>query len=69
MANNTPTFRIGVLELISPHVQSDFFTNPEADFRIAVSATILLIVSGTLAGFVPARKAASIRPIDALRDE
>jgi len=60
---------VGLLELISPHVQSDFFLNPEADFRIAVSATILLIISGTLAGFVPARKAAAIKPIDALRDE
>ncbi|HAF28671.1 MAG TPA: ABC transporter permease [Bacteroidales bacterium] len=60
---------VGLLELISPHIQSDFFTNPEADFRIAVSATILLIFSGALAGFVPARKAARIKPIEALRDE
>lgn len=60
---------VGLLELISPHIQSDFFTNPEADFRIAVSATILLILSGALAGFVPARRAASIKPIEALRDE
>jgi putative ABC transport system permease protein len=36
---------------------------------IAVSATILLIVAGTFAGFVPAMKAAAIRPIEALRDE
>jgi putative ABC transport system permease protein len=60
---------VGLLELISPYIQSDFFTNPEADFRIAVSATILLILSGALAGFVPARKASSIKPIEALRDE
>lgn len=60
---------VGLLELLSPHVQSEFFTNPEADFRIAVSATILLITSGALAGFVPARKASSIKPIEALRDE
>ncbi|MFC2104640.1 ABC transporter permease [Bacteroidota bacterium] len=60
---------VGVLELLSPHLQSDFFTNPEADFRIAVSATILLIISGALAGFVPARKASNIKPIEALRDE
>ncbi|PLX11006.1 MAG: hypothetical protein C0597_15755, partial [Marinilabiliales bacterium] len=60
---------VGLLELLSPHIQSEFFTNPEADFRIAISATILLILSGALAGFVPARKAASIKPIEALRDE
>lgn len=60
---------VGLLELISPYVQSDFFRNPEADFRIAVSATLLLIISGTIAGFVPARKAAGIKPVEALRDE
>ncbi|MCK4663126.1 MAG: ABC transporter permease [Bacteroidales bacterium] len=60
---------VGLLEAISPYVQSDFFTNPEADFRIAVSATILLIISGALAGFIPAKRAAKIKPIEALRDE
>jgi len=60
---------VGVLELISPHLKSDFFMHPSADFRIAISATILLIFSGALAGFIPARKAAAIKPIEALRDE
>jgi len=54
-------FGVGILELISPYMQSDFFSNPEADFQIAVSATILLIVSGALAGFFPAKKAAAIK--------
>jgi putative ABC transport system permease protein len=60
---------VGLLELLSPHMQSDFFMNPEADIRIAAGATILLIASGTLAGLIPARKAASIKPIEALREE
>jgi len=30
---------------------------------------LLLIFSGALAGFIPARKAAAIKPIEALRDE
>ncbi len=46
-----------------------FFLHPEADFSIALGATVLLVVSGALAGLVPAMKAASIRPIVALRDE
>ncbi len=61
---------IALLELISKYLPpSDFFRNPEADFGVAVSATIMLIMAGALAGFVPARRAAAIKPVDALRDE
>lgn len=45
------------------------FYNPSANFGVAISATILLVVAGLLAGFVPARKAAGIKPIEALHDE
>ncbi|MBE0647890.1 MAG: ABC transporter permease [Bacteroidales bacterium] len=61
---------IGLLEIISGNLpETDFFKSPEANFSIAVGATILLIVAGTLAGLFPARKAARIKPIEALRDE
>ena len=46
-----------------------FFRNPTVDFATAVSATLILIISGALAGYIPARKAASVKPIEALRDE
>lgn len=46
--------------------QETFFTDPTVDLRIAIQATITLIVAGTLAGFFPARKATHIRPIEAL---
>jgi putative ABC transport system permease protein len=45
------------------------FYNPSANFGVAISATILLVVAGLLAGFIPARKAAGIKPIEALHDE
>ena len=43
------------------------FLNPTVDIRIAIQATLTLIIAGTLAGLFPARKAVSIRPIEALR--
>jgi putative ABC transport system permease protein len=61
---------VGLLELASKSLPStDYFANPEVDFNIAIGATLLLILSGAVAGFVPARKAAAIKPVEALRDE
>jgi putative ABC transport system permease protein len=50
-------------------VETEFFRNPQVDMFTALTATILLIMSGLIAGYIPARKAAKIRPIEALRDE
>lgn len=44
-----------------------FFENPTVQINVAVQATVVLIIAGTLAGFFPARKAVMIRPIEALR--
>ena len=61
---------VGLVELVNNFMPpSEFFMNPEVDFQVAITATIILIAAGTLAGLIPARKAASIRPIEALRDE
>ncbi len=60
---------VGLLELISKQVDTEFFKQPEVNIQIAVSATILLVIAGALAGFIPARRAAAIKPIEALRDE
>ncbi len=62
---------VGLVELVNSLLPPDteFFKNPEVNFQVAISATIILIVAGTVAGLIPARKAASIKPIVALRDE
>jgi putative ABC transport system permease protein len=61
---------VGLLSLLSGALPaSDFFMNPQVNLTIAISATVLLIGAGTLAGLMPARKAAKIKPIVALRDE
>jgi putative ABC transport system permease protein len=44
-----------------------FFANPEVNLGVAVSATVLLVLAGALAGLMPALKAARIKPIEALR--
>ena len=49
--------------------QLDFFDRPEVDFATAVTAVVLLVVVGAIAGLVPAIKAARIMPIEAMRAE
>lgn len=45
------------------------FRNPTVDLNVAMMATFLLIIAGTVAGYIPAKRAARIKPIEALRDE
>ena len=61
---------VGLLELFSKYVPaSGYFANPEVNINVALGATAILIFAGALAGFVPARKASSVKPVVALRDE
>ena len=48
---------------------TEFFRNPGVDFKLAIGATLMIVLAGVIAGFIPARKAAKIRPVVALRDE
>lgn len=49
--------------------KSDFFAQPEIDLNVALIALGVLVLSGLLAGFFPARRALAIKPVDALRAE
>ena len=65
---------VGVIELVSRlmntfKMQNQYFSNPSVDIRIAIIATVLLVLSGTAAGFFPALRAAGIKPIEALKEE
>ena len=43
------------------------FLNPTLDLGVAVSATVVLVIAGLIAGYVPAYRAAQLKTIDALR--
>jgi putative ABC transport system permease protein len=61
---------VGVIELASFHIPAvELFQNPQVDFKAAIGAVILLVSAGLIAGFVPARKAANLLPVNALRNE
>lgn len=43
--------------------------NPTVGIDVAIEATLVLILAGVLAGFFPARRAANVRPIEALSEQ
>lgn len=55
-----------VLDSVGP---VDMFVNPSVSLNVVLSALVILIVSGLLAGFIPAQSAIKVRPIEALRTE
>ena len=60
---------LGLLELVGPLIESDFIKYPQVDFNTAITTVFILVFAGALAGFIPAYRAAKIKPIVALRDE
>jgi putative ABC transport system permease protein len=60
---------LGLLELVGPTIDNDFIKYPQVDFNTALTTVFILVIAGTFAGFLPAYRAAKIKPIIALRDE
>ena len=60
---------VGLLEVVSPMIDHEYFKNPQVDFRIALVALGILAVVGVVSGIGPALRAVSIKPVEALRDE
>ncbi|MFO7719220.1 MAG: ABC transporter permease [Gillisia sp.] len=64
----------GIIALINYQLQGMdtsemMFTNPSVDLGVVITALTILIISGLLAGLIPAQNAIKIQPVDALRTE
>jgi len=60
---------IALLRSLDDGLEDYFITNPYINTGTALFATLLLVLFGAIAGYVPASRAARIKPIVALRDE
>lgn len=64
---------VGILEILNRILEAGgdklFFRNPQVNLTMALSALAVLVVAGIIAGLIPAKRAVSIKPIDAIRDE
>jgi len=62
---------IGVFTLraIGDGLEDYFIINPSVETYVVVGATIILVIAGTIAGYIPAKRAARIKPIVALNDD
>jgi len=58
-----------ILSVIGPTINTPAFTNPSVNMATIITATIILIIAGVMAGLIPAVKAAKVKPIVALRDK
>tara|TARA_B100000900_G_scaffold283146_1_gene242487 strand:- start:7523 stop:8791 length:1269 start_codon:yes stop_codon:yes gene_type:complete len=62
-------FVLYIINIATQNLEDIPFTNATVPLNYIFAALLMMIGLGTLIGFVPAEKAISIRPIDALRDE
>jgi putative ABC transport system permease protein len=65
---------VGLLELVAFALRSSgaklpYFMNPGVDFQLAITALLLLVGVGVLAGLMPALRAARITPTEAMKSE
>lgn len=68
-ANEYMNATIGQTKVNSGAFEATMFYNPTVGIDVCIAATAVMVAAGTLAGLIPARKAARIRPIEALRAE
>jgi putative ABC transport system permease protein len=63
-------FGVVLLNNMGSSLAEDYFIkNPYVDTYTAIFSTIILIIFGAIAGYIPAKRASKISPIEAMRDE
>lgn len=68
-ANEIMDATIGHTTVDTGLFKAAMFVNPTVGLGTCIGATITIVIAGTIAGLIPAIKAARIRPIEALRAE
>ena len=68
-ANEVMDATIGHTTVDTGLFKAAMFVNPTVGLGTCIGATIAIVIAGTIAGLIPAIKAARIRPIEALRAE
>ncbi|MEP6864987.1 MAG: FtsX-like permease family protein, partial [Deltaproteobacteria bacterium] len=57
------------LSALSSFIHTDMIENPSIKIGTGIAAAVGLVIAGALAGFVPAKSAARVNPIETLRDQ
>jgi putative ABC transport system permease protein len=60
---------VWAIEFAGPIIEDESFKNPQINFQTILIALGVLIISGCMAGFIPAYRALEIKPVEALRTE
>ena len=62
---------VGILSVagIALEQGDQFFKNPQISFSMAIGALFILTIIGTIAGFIPAKRAMMIKPVEAIAEE
>ncbi len=59
---------LGLLELLKATIaENDYIYQPDVNTAIVAGVTLLVVLAGTLAGYLPARHAAKVNPVEALQ--
>jgi putative ABC transport system permease protein len=64
---------IGLIALIryvmnTYNIDAGFFKDPEVEMGMVITATVVVVIAGAIAGLIPALRASRISPVEAMRD-